>query len=433
MSGVFKRGTNPTIKLERFPAPGFRHFSLEREDGAGQAVIVSTGTAQVGSNPMNEVVVEDPTVSRFHCEVGVGPEGAWVKDLGSANGTEVDGVRVKEAYLKDGCALKLGQVTLRFSLSGEVTPRPLSAADHFGPLVGPSARMRACFAQLERAAETSRPVLLEGETGTGKTVAAEALHEASARKDEPFLTVDCASLAPADLEGALFGREAPRRLSVFEEVRSGTLLLDEVAELPHEVQGRLTAVLERGELRRTGGGPPVFLRCRVVATSRADLRQRVNEGRFRSELFFRLAVVRVTMPPLRQHAEDIPEMADDYLEGKAVSDEEAAPLRTGEFLTRLASASWPGNVRELHNHLERCLVMGAALPLHDTLPPTAQGHVNPRRSWAEAKRLALEQFEREYLQALLALHHGKVAEAARAAEVDRVYVYKLLKKYGLKT
>jgi len=323
-------------------------------------------------------------------------------------------------------------VALRFSLSGEVTPRPASASERFGPLLGASARMRACFAQLERAAETSRPVLIEGETGTGKTVAAEAVHDASVRKDEPFLTVDCAALAAADLEAALFGRENPRRLSVFEEVRGGTLLLDEVAELPQELQARLTGVLERGELRRTGGGAPILLRCRVLATSRVDLRQLVNEGRFRSELFFRLAVVRVVMPPLRQHAEDIPELVDDYLEAKALTDDEAAPYRTGEFLGRLVSSSWPGNVRELHNHLERCLVMGAALPLHDTLPPTVKGHVNPRRSWAEAKRLANEQFEREYLAALLALHGGKVADAAKAAEMDRVYVYRLLKKYGMK-
>lgn len=432
MTGTFKRGTHPTIKVERYVPPGFRHFTLERVDGKGPAVIVNTGAAQVGSNSMNEVVVDEPTVSRFHCEVGVGPDGAWVKDLGSANGTEVDGVRVKEAYLKDGAILQLGKVALRFSLSGEVTSRPTSANDRFGPLIGASLRMRACFAQLERAAETSRPVLLEGETGTGKTVAAGAVHDASARKDEPFLTLDCAALAALDLEAALFGREAPRRLSVFEEVRGGTLLLDEVAELPQDLQARLTGVLERGELRRTGGGPPILLRCRVLATSRVDLRQLVNEGRFRSELFFRLAVVRVLMPPLRQHAEDIPDLVDDYLEAKGLTDDEAAPYRTGEFLGRLVSSSWPGNVRELHNHLERCLVMGAALPLNETLPPTSKGHVNPRRSWAEAKRIANEQFEREYLQALLALHGGKVAEAAKAAEVDRVYVYRLLKKYGLK-
>lgn len=431
MSGTFKRGTHATIKVQRYEPPGFRHFTLTRLDGQGAAVTINTGTAQVGSSSLNEVQVDEPTVSRFHCEVTVGPDGALVRDLGSANGTEVDGVRVKEAYLKDGCVLKLGRVGLRFSMSGDVTPRQQSTADRFGPLVGASAVMRACFAQLERAAETSRPVLLEGETGTGKTVAAEAIHEASARKDEPFLTVDCAALAPQDLEAALFGRESPRRLSVFEEVRDGTLLLDEVAELSNEHQGRLTTVLERGELRRAGGAP-VQLRCRVLATSRVDLRQLVNEARFRNDLFFRLAVVRVVMPPLRRRAEDLPDLVDEFLEARAVTQDEAQPLRSPEFLSRLTASSWQGNVRELHNHLERCLVMGAALPLHDTLPPSGSPHVNPRRSWAEAKRLAVERFERDYLEALLKLHQWKVSDAARAAGVDRVYVYKLLKKYGLK-
>ncbi|MCC6335638.1 MAG: sigma 54-interacting transcriptional regulator [Myxococcales bacterium] len=433
MSGTFKRRTHSTLKLRRYELPSFRHFTLTRCDGLAGAVTINTGSAQVGSSALNEVQVDEPTVSRFHCEVGVGPGGAWVKDLGSANGTEVDGVRVKEAHLKDGCVLTLGQVALRFSLSGDVSPRPQSSEEAFGPLLGAGAVMRACFAQLERAAETSRPVLLEGETGTGKSAAAEAIHDASARKDEPFLTVDCAALTPGDLEAMLFGRDSPRRLSVFEEAREGAVLLDEVGELSAEHQNRLTTVLERGELRRPGGGASVLLRCRLLATSRVDLRQRVNETRFRNNLFFRLAVVRVVMPPLRQHPEDIPVLVDDYLEAKALTEEEAAPLRTDEFQQRLQASSWQGNVRELHNHLERCLVMGAALPLHDTVPPSRAGHVNPRRSWAEARRLALEQFERDYLEALLRLHRGKVAEAAKAAEVDRVYVYKLLKKYGLKS
>ncbi|GMU59247.1 MAG: hypothetical protein AMXMBFR34_10100 [Myxococcaceae bacterium] len=432
MIGSLDRGADSTVEVRR-PAPAaFRHFSLVREDGVGEPVVVATGLAQVGSDALNEVRVVDGTVSRFHCEVGLGPEGAWVKDLGSRNGTLVDGVRVKEAFLKDGCTLTLGNVPLRFALSSDVTAHHLSPRERFGPLVGTSPRMRTCFAQLERAATTSRPVLLEGETGTGKTTAAEALHEASSRKDEPFLTVDCAAQSAADLEATLFGKDAPRRLSVFEEVRSGTLLLDEVEELPEDLQGRLQGVLEKGELRRTGGGAPVHVRCRVVATSRADLRRLVNEGRFRPELFFRLAVVRVVMPPLRQHPEDLAKLVDDWLDLKDVKAAEAAPLQAGGFLARLESSSWPGNVRQLHNHLDRCLVMGEPLPLHDTLPPPGQPRVNPRRTWAEGKRLANEQFEREYLAALLELHRGRVSEAARAAGVDRVYVYRLLKKYGLK-
>ncbi len=429
-TGAFKRRTSPTLKVMRPAPPAVRHFTLQRVDRAGPAQMVSGGSAQVGSHTLNEVVIEEPTVSRFHCEISVTPDGPVVRDLGSANGTEVDGVRVKEAFLKNGSLLRLGNATVRFQLELEATAEPLAKGDTFGPLWGASPQMRACFAQLERAAETSRPVLIEGETGTGKTAAAEAVHDSGSRKDEPFLPVDCSSLAPADLEAMLVGRESPRRLSAFEEAREGTLFLDEVAELPLELQGRLVTVLEKGELRRPGG-LTVSVRARVIASTRADLRQLVNQNRFRSELYFRLAVMRVRMPPLRQHPEDIPELVDSWLEDSGTTEEEAEPLRSQEFLSRLQGAAWPGNVRELYNHLDHCRVMRAPLSPGENAPAAA---VRPsaNHTWAEGKRLANEEFERGYVEALLERHKGKVSEAARAAQMDRVYLYRLIKRYGLK-
>ncbi len=430
-TGTFRRRTNPTVKVIRPAAPPIRHFTLQRVDQPGPAQMVSSGSAQVGSHTLNEVVIEEPTVSRFHCEITVTPEGPVVRDLGSANGTEIDGVRVKEAFLKNGSLLRLGNAAVRFQLELDSTPEPVSKSDSFGPLWGASPAMRSCFALLERAAETSRPVLLEGETGTGKTAAAEAIHDAGSRKDEPFLPVDCASLAPADLEAMLVGKENPRRLSAFEEAREGTIFLDEVSELPLELQGRLVTVLEKGELKRPGG-LTVGVRARVIASTRADLRQLVNANRFRSELYFRLAVMKVRMPALRQHPEDIPELVDQWLEETGATEEEATPLRSQEFLSRLQTAVWVGNVRELFNHLDRCRVMRAPLNPGEG-PQVASARPSARQTWAEAKRLANEEFERGYVEALLERHKGKVSEAARSAQMDRVYLYRLIKRYGLKT
>ena len=272
----------PTLKVNAAEQRPQQHFALQRvgKGSVGAPVLISNGHCQIGSHSLIEVVVNDDTVSRFHCEVNVDLAGAWLKDLGSSNGTEVDGVRVREAALRDGSAIKLGpHATLRFKLLNEVSSSPLSKAHEFGPLLGNSPAMRGFFAQLERAAETSRPMLLEGETGTGKSVAAEAIHAASARSSSPFIPIECAALTASDLEAALLGQANPRRLSAFEEAGDGTIYLDEVGDLSNELQGRLVPVLERGELRRAGSSAVVQVRARLIASSRADLRQRVNEGR----------------------------------------------------------------------------------------------------------------------------------------------------------
>ena len=435
MTNTFRRqSSGSTTKVKRAQENlGLRHFTLTRADGKAPPVQISSGHCQIGSHTLNDVVVDHPEVSRFHCEIGVDPNGAWLKDVGSSNGTEVDGVQSIQVRLRDGSKIRLSNaVTLTFHLLREWSAQPLSKNDQFGSLIGESALMRGCFSQLERAAETSRPVLLEGETGTGKTTAAEAIHAASSRAGEPFINVDCGSLSGPSLETALFGEDG-KRLSAFEEAGGGTLFLEEVGELSAELQGRLMPVLERGELRRTGSTAVVSVRARLIASSRKDLRDLVNHDTFRNELFFRLAVVRVLMPPLRLHLGDLPDLMDLFLEQAGATDEEAAALRTPEFLSRMELSSWPGNVRELFNHLERCQLMQVALPPQETLPlGTTASRVDARRSYAEGRRIALELFERDYVQALLRLHQGKISEAARAAGMDRAYLHRLVKRHGLK-
>lgn len=435
MSGTFRKATSKhaTLKLPRHEVFGLRHFTLERVGDEHAPAQVVTGSCQVGSHSLNDVHIDDPTVSGFHCELGVGREGAWIKDVGSSNGTEVDGLRVKEAFLRDGSLIRLGQVTLRFRLLNEASEAPVSKSESFGALLGGSAVMRTCFAQLERMAGTSRPVLLEGESGTGKSAAAEAIHDAGPRKDAPFLTVDCGAASDDDLAVVLFGRDNPRRLSAFEEVGNGTLFLDEVSELSPDLQARLMPVLERGELTRTGSPVVVTVRARIVASTREDLRKLVNAGRFRNELYYRLAVVRVTMPPLREHSEDIPDLVDAFLERIGADEEAAETLRTREFIDRLRLGAWPGNVRELFNHVERCLVMRTALAPQE-LAARGQGSapVDASRPYAEARQHAVDAFERDYVEALVKLHGGNVSAASRAAGMDRAYLHRLLRRHGLK-
>ena len=191
-------------------------------------------------------------------------------------------------------------------------------------------------------------------------------------------------------------------------------------------------VHEKGELRRTGSTATGAGRARLIASTRKDLRQLVNQGRFRNELFFRLAVVSVKMPPLRQHLDDVTDLVDVFLTQADAKPEEIAALRTNEFIGRLMLGSWPGNVRELFNHVERCMLMQTPLNPQDTLQVGLPPRVDPKRSYAEGRRLALEQFEREYVEALLRLHQGKISEAARAAGMDRAYLHRLVRRHNLK-
>jgi DNA-binding NtrC family response regulator len=429
------RRPSMTEKVARHVPATARHFSLQRVDVTSPPVVVTSGRCTIGALAMNELCVDLGTVSRFHCEVTAEGGAPVVKDLGSTNGTHVDGLQVREAFLKDGSLIKLGPVaTLRFRLLDEKEELQLSEKRELGELLGESAAMRSCFWQLERAAASSRAVLLEGETGTGKTAAADAIHNASSRSLEPLVTVECGSLTEADLEQVLFGRgEAPKRLSAFEEAGGGTLVLEDVNELPQALQLRLLPVLETGELRRTGAMAVASVRCRLVATTRVDLRMLINEGRFKSELFHRLAVLRIRVPPLRERAEDIPLLVDARLEGSAVTEEEARVVRDPESLARMRHAVWAGNVRELFNYVDRAVTMKSALPPGELAPQTVAAKVDARLPYAEARRIALEHFEVAYVKALLELHGGNVSAAARQTGIDRAYLHRLMRRHGIKS
>ena len=421
-------------------APSVEGFALTWNE---RRVVVVDGKAQLGSDPGNTLVVGEPTVSRFHCEVRIEAQRVLVRDLGSTNGTFIDGVRVREGYLKSGSRLRLGNTDVRFELEGKRHFIPVSEDPAFGELVGNSAVMRQLFMVLEKASRTDTTVILDGETGTGKTKAAAALHEKSARAGKPFLVVDCGALPPTLLEAELFGHEkgaftgaVARRMGVFEEAEGGTVLHEEVGEMPLELQPRLLRVLEEKQIKRLGQNKSTPIDVRILAATHRDLRADVNAGKFRADLYFRLAVVRVTVPPLRERLADLPLIAHALLGELGATPGSHPALFEETFLSSLSRADWPGNARELRNHLERCMLFEEQVPLGEATS-SASSVRNAQQSWAgvslaSARQRVIEQFERAYLEQLLERYDGKVSQAAKEADVDRVYLYRLLRKYGLK-
>jgi DNA-binding NtrC family response regulator len=408
-------------------------FQVVTLDGPEQKWRAAGGHLSIGSHGGNDVVLTEPTVSRYHCELKATSSGVCVTDLDSRNGTLVEGVRVKEAMVKHGDVLYLGRARLRFEQLSERENLELSPRGAFGPLVGSSLAMRTVFATLERTSRTDATVLLEGETGTGKGAIAEAVHAASPRKDGPFVVVDCGALAASLLESELFGHERgaftgadSRRIGAFEEASGGTIFLDEIGEFPAEMQPKLLRVLENRTVRRLGQNVYHPVDVRVVAATHRDLRSLVNEGRFRADLYYRLAVVRIRVPSLRDRLTDLPELVTGLLRGLGADAPQLARLSRPDVISRLEASSWPGNVRELRNYLERSLVLDSAEPVETSAACDAQVPL------PEARRRALDAFERRYLEDLLRRHGGKVAAAARAAGVARVYLYRLLSKHGMK-
>jgi transcriptional regulator with PAS, ATPase and Fis domain len=255
--------------------------------------------------------------------------------------------------------------------------------------------------------------------------------------------VDCGAIPANLVESELFGHRrgaftgaVEDREGVLEAAEGGTVFLDEIGELPLDVQPKLLKALEDGEIRRVGTNAYKPVDVRIIAASNRDLRAAVNAGRFRADLYYRLAVVRLTLPPLRQRPEDIGPIAERILEGLGAPAAARVALLTKDFVARLEGAAWPGNARELRNHLERCLVFDDALE-----PGSADGEgvsgdlaapapaVDARVPYAEARRRAIEGFELAYVQALLELHGGNVTRAADAAGLDRAYVYRLIRKH----
>jgi len=423
--------------------PVVQRFRLQGLNGEleGKSFDSSSDRLQIGSHPLNEVEVRDRTVSRFHCEVFIDGDGrAWAKDLGSRNGTRVNGVRVREAELQEGMVLRVGQLELAFTPLAERNELPVAALTSFGTLVGSSLPLRSAFAILQKAAASDVTVLLTGESGTGKSEAAELIHEQSGRAGKPFRVVDCAAVPANLLESELFGHErgafsgaTQRRVGVFEEAEGGTVFLDEVGELPAELQPKLLRIIEAREVRRVGSNRHLPVNVRLVAATNRDLRAEVNTGRFRPDLFYRLAVLTVRLPALRERPDDVPLIARRLLERLTLDEATRRALTDPAFLARLRLSPWPGNVRELRNHLERCAALQEALqPSPEEPSPQSLDALDVSIPFSEARRRLLATFEKNYVRELLERHGGNVSQAAATAGVDRAHLHRIMRRHQMR-
>ena len=397
------------------------------EDGAQLAV---------GTSADNALVLSDPAVSRYHLELHRTPAGVQVIDLGSRNGTWVGAVRVERALVPAGTELRLGDTVLVVDDAGQALAPPLADAPRSADLVGDSEAIRDVARLVHRVARVDSSVLIQGETGTGKEVVARAIHEASPRRDHELVIVDCGALPASLVASTLFGHEKgaftgadQRRAGAFERAHGGTVLLDEIGELPLDLQPALLGVLERRAFTRVGGTQPVSVDVRVLAATHRDLRAEVNAGRFRADLYYRLAVAKIVIPPLRERPEDIEPLVAHFVQ-KLTGMAELGPLAAA--LDQLRAQPWSGNVRELRNVVEAALVMGE-LDLGGARPaagvPAAPGAIAPYR---DARAAALHRFEADYLSGLIERAGGNASEAARLARMDRPYLLTLLRKHGLR-
>jgi DNA-binding NtrC family response regulator len=397
----------------------------------------------VGRDDGAAIVLHDPEVSALHCELRACSEGIQVKDLGSTNGTFLGSIRVTEATVTTPTELVVG--TARIVLEPQAKRRvDVGYADRFGPLVGASPKMRRVFGVLEKVANTSLSVLLLGETGTGKELAARAIHASSDRRRGPFVVLDCGSIPPSLAESILFGHEkgaftgaTERRRGALADADGGTLFLDELGELPLELQPKLLRALSEKEVKRVGASSFEPIDVRVLAATRRDLGAEMNAGRFRSDLFFRIAQVRVELPPLRERLADLPLLVEDIC--RHVAREQHAPVVLAWIENRMMSHDWPGNVRELSNVASVAAALaedpGAiddvlTLARHDGGSPLAEEGVSPNE-FGESKRAAIAAFEREYFGALARRCKGNVSEMARQSGMERHHVRAYLRKHGI--
>ena len=414
---------------------------------AGAELSVEQGTVLIGTHTNADLRLTDKGISRYHLELQLTADGLKVTDLDSTNGTFMGPTKLGSVVLSGPTRLRLGPHT-----EIDVTPADVPVAvdgfvgERFGEVVGTSSLMQDLFALLSRVAVTDATVLLEGETGTGKELLAEGLHQRSPRHRGPFVVVDCASLQRDLAASELFGHvrgaftgAVNDKKGLLEEASGGTLFLDEIGELPLELQPQLLRALEKREVRPVGEVRARKIDIRVVAATHRNLSELVRAGSFREDLFFRLAVVRAHVPPLRRRKEDLPLLCRYFM---SLLPNHGFQL-SSEVLAELMAHDWPGNVRELRNVVERGLsldaeglrvaheAVGEATGDVGVYVPPGVGKDVLSRPFKEAKGLLLESFEREYLTHLLQRNHGNISRAANEAGIDRNYIHRLVKKYNL--
>ncbi|MEM9491364.1 MAG: sigma 54-interacting transcriptional regulator [Myxococcota bacterium] len=430
----------------------------------------------IGAMDDNDIVIADDTVSRHHCRIVQEDTGYVLIDARSTNGTFINGVRIREAFLHPGCTIAVGQTQIRFNARDEEVEILPSANDQCGFLIGGNARMREIYAIIEKIAPTATTVIIEGETGTGKEVVAQTIHSLSPRKDKDLIVFDCGAVPPNLIESELFGHEkgsftgaVMTRQGLFEMSDGGTLFLDELGELPLDLQPKLLRALEQREVRRVGSSKPIKVDVRIIAATNRNLEKEVREGRFRQDLYYRLSVVKLDLPPLRERSDDVPRLSRHFLDSGQYNRGPDGTQRVRgvaqSAMKALTSYHWPGNIRELVNVIERAVSFcdGELIEIQDLpdyvrnigssgplgrpstevsptvpAPPSLSAPPKPPSEFADdgvsfkdAKEKWVSSFERDYIISLLKRHKGNISHAAREADIDRKYFRKLMKKYDI--
>lgn len=434
--------TEPLRRTAR-PIVGLRVEVIDGPD-RGRVAEARTDSLSVGTAENNDLILTDPSVSRYHLELRRESSQIMVDDLRSTNGTSFGprgrSIRVGRATLDPGVVLTIGETQLRVD-DGRMVEVDAHDEEGLGGILGRSPSMRSLMAQIQRAAGSEASVLIQGETGAGKELVARAVHDCGPRRDGPFETVDCGTLLPTLVNSELFGHEQGaftgairRHVGAFERAKGGTVFLDEIGELSKETQTTLLGVLERRSVRSVGGTNAIPIDVRVVAATHRDLRAEVNSGGFRQDLYYRLAVVTLRVPPLRERLEDIPLLVQSFAEQYGYSDQVAAIIGP-EMLAELKNHPWPGNVRELRNVVEAALALGEMPEV--SLERTTRSSVlfdSSRLVTADYHALRAEilyDFEGKYLEALMKHSRGNVSAASRVAGLSRTHVAELLKRHRL--
>jgi len=451
-----------TVRTSKSPAPaphGVRAEVVKGED-QGKTMVLARRASVIGRSQAADFPLTDPTVSAFHVEVSAVEGGVHVTDLESVNGTQYAGARIERGIIPSGAMINLGRSVIRLDHDA-----PFLAPAHdlpaYGELRGASVAMRELFSLLERLSPTDLSLLLEGATGTGKELVARAVHAESRFAQGPLVVLDCTSIPATLAESTLFGHEkgaftgaTDRRAGVFEAAEGGTVFLDEVGELPFDLQPKLLRVLERREVIRLGSTQPRPISVRIVSATWRDLRAMINQGRFREDLYYRLAQARVCVPALRDRVEDIPLLVHHFL-SRLPRDAQCARSISSEALQELARREYAGNVRELKSTVERAAMTAAG----DVITPadlafermltgqrSSSRFDSPKPSVApppsatpselgkfkDAKKMLIEEFERDYLTRLLQRTGNNVSRAATLAGIERHHLRDLFRKHGLR-
>ncbi len=401
-----------------------------------KAFRLTSGKCVIGSAPDCDIVIADPTVSRRHLELELAPEGVLVRDLGSRNGTFYLGQRVEGMVLAPGSRISVGRpsVLIGADTEGLDAKIPFPVTEYAG-ILGHSPAMQRLFAALIRLEGSLVPILVEGESGVGKELVARALHARSKVAKAPFVAVNCGAFSRELIASELFGHKkgaftgaSEARRGAFESADGGTLFLDEIGELPLDVQPMLLRALEEGEIRPVGGDSVRKVRVRVVAATNRDLLAEVGAGQYREDLFYRLAIVRLNVPALRDRVEDVEVLANRFAKEAGLT---GLPP---EVLPRLHARVWPGNVRELRNAVYAYAALGELPEVlsrrSDKLDMVFSELLDMSQPYATLKDAMIERFTVVYLRALLAQTHGNQSAAARIAGLDRTHLGRMLAKYG---